>query len=440
MIKPAPKAATQPVEWLALAGGLVLLLWFQLDTWPVRFANVDDVESFRFSQNGLLLDYIDGLARSQSRFYQLWNLGLIDLFHHIGPPFWYALHRTVLLGLEYALGGWLLARLCGAARYGWLFWIVGLGTLQLPPGYYPVLSYASIAFGFVALLTAALAYDHALTAGKRSLLVWAAVCFFASLLFHETFAIYALVFPLILRARRPKAFRASLPTLWPLGLAFAGYFAIYLSYRWINISEHSYDGTTPSFTLWPALQAWIRYSFSVAPGFELWVLRNDQLGAPLFQDAHTVAQHIRQGLTFAVVAKTAIVAVCTALLLHKPHRALTGRLTLRLAAAAACPALLACVPIALSIKYQEWAHLRQIPYAYSFFTCFFAWGALSALFISGAGSRPGMRHGLVHVLAVVVVAYAAFCAQISNPRVLAQLAAKYNRPVGGIILPVDPSP
>ena len=103
-------------------------------------------------------------------------------------------------------------------------------------------------------------------------------------------------------------------------------------------------------------------------------------------------------------------------------------------------ALLACVPIAFSSKYQEWAHLRQIPYVYSFFGCFFAWGALSALFISGAGARTGARHALIHVLAVVVVAYAAFCAQISNPRVLGQLAAKYNHRDGEVITPRDPSP
>lgn len=439
-MKPAPKPATQPVEWLALVGGLVLLAWFQMDTWPVRFANVDDVESFHISQSGQIVEYIGALSRSQSRFYQLWNLGFIELFHHIDSAFWYALHRTVLLGLQYALGGWLLARLCGAARYGWLFWIVGLGTLQLPPGFYPVLSYDSIAFGFVALLTAALAYDHALANPKRSLLNWAGVCFFAAMLFHETFAIFALVFPLILRRRHPRRFREFLPTLWPVGLALAVYLAIYFTYRWQTTGQHTYDGTTPSFALWPALQAWTRYSFSIAPGFELWVLRNDQLGAPLFLDGATVIENIRQGLTFAALTKTAIVTVCAGLLLHKPHRALTGRLTLRLAAAAACPALLACVPIAFSSKYQEWAHLRLIPYVYSFFTCFFAWGALSALFISGAGARSGMRHTLVHVLAVVVVAYAAFCAQISNPRVLGHLMAKYNHRAGDVITPRDPSP
>lgn len=439
-MKPAPKTATQPVEWVALVGGLVLLAWFQLDTWPVRFANIDDVESFHVTQSGQIVQYIDLLARSQSRFYQLWNLGLIELFNYIGPPFWFALHRTILLGLQYALGGWLLARLCGAARYGWLFWIAGLGTLQLPPGFYPVLSYPSIAFGFIALLTAALAYDHALTGGKRSLLGWAAVCFFAAMLFHETFAIYALVFPLILVARRRKQTHLRWASLWPLGAAFTLYLAIYFAYRWMTVSEHNYDGTTPSFTLWPALQAWTRYSFSIAPGFELWVLRNNQLGAPLFRSPAAVWQTVREGLTFAAVAKTVLVTACAGWLLHKPHRALTGRLTLRLAAAAACPALLACVPIALSIKYQEWAHLRQIPYAYSFFTCFFAWGALSALFISGAGSRPGMRHGLVHVVAILAIAYAAFCAQISNPRVLHQLNSAYNRPVGGVIMPSTPPP
>lgn len=426
---PATKPSVTTTEWIALGGGLLLLIWFQLDTWPVRFANVDDLETYRITQAGQIVDYIGVMARTQSRFYQLWNLGLIDLFNRIASPYWFGVVRTLLLGTEFALGGWLLARLCGAARYGWLFWVVGLGSLQIPPGFYPVLSYPSIAFGFIALLTAALAFDLGLMEEKPALLSGAAVCFFASMLFHEVFAIYALVFPLIWLLRRRQQFRAPLPALVPLGIAFVFYLTIYFYYRWLTVADHTYDGTTPSFVFWPALQAWIRYTFSVVPGFELWIVRaHDQLGAPLFRSFDSAAEIVRREVSTAVFFKTALVTICAGLLLHKPHRSLTGRVTLKLAAAASLPAVLACVPIALSVKYQEWALLRQMPYAYSFFTSFFAAAAICALFISGAGSRPGRRHAIVQVVAMVAIAYAVLCAQITNPMVLSGLANDYNAP------------
>ncbi len=310
-------AATTPSR-VALAAGLLFLGCFQMETWEVRFGNIDDVDYFTVFRSGTLLSYIDATARSEGRFFQFWFQGFTELLNHIRSNFWFGLHRTVLVGGEFALGAWLLARLSGDNRLGWLFWVLGLGTLQIPPGFYPLLSYPPIGFGFIALLTAALAYDHALVDDQPRLRYAAAACFVASLLLHDIFVTFAPLFPLILLARRPRCFRENLSTLTPLAAGFAAYLVIYFGYRRLTAAEHTYEGTAFSFDLAAWVMTWLRYTLSVAPGFELWFLRDLSPPAPLLREWTSAAEFIGRELSFSGVAKAALLVVSVVWLIRPP--------------------------------------------------------------------------------------------------------------------------
>ena len=420
-------AATTPSR-VALAAGLLFLGCFQMETWEVRFGNIDDVDYFTVFRSGTLLSYIEATARSEGRFFQFWYQGFIELLNHIRSHFWFGLHRTVLVGGEFALGAWLLARLSGDNRLGWLFWVLGLGTLQIPPGFYPLLSYPPIGFGFIALLTAALAYDHALVDDQPRLSYAAAACFVASLLLHDIFVTFAPLFPLILLARHPRRFRENLSTLTPLAVGFAAYLVIYFGYRWLRAAEHTYEGTAFSFDLVAWAMTWLRYTLSVAPGFELWFLRDLSPPAPLLREWTSAAEFVGRELSFSGVAKAALLVVSVGWLIREPLPPTARRRVVALLAGACVLAALACVPIALTPKYHFWARHRQMPYVYSFFTVYFGWVAAGAGLLALRGEaiqRPLLNWKLG--TALIAIFYAALCAQITNPAVLRHLHEKYNR-------------
>lgn len=420
-------AATTPSR-VALGAGLLFLGCFQMETWEVRFGNIDDVDYFNVFRSGTLLSYIDATARSEGRFFQFWFQGFTELLNHIRSHFWFGIHRTLLVGGQFALGAWLLARLSGDKRLGWLFWVLGLGTLQIPPGFYPLLSYPPIGFGFIALLTAALAYDHALVDDQPRLRYAAAACFVVSLLLHDIFVTFAPLFPLILLARRPRRFREDLSTLTPLAVGLVAYLVIYFCYRWLTAAEHTYEGTALSFDLVAGVMTWLRYTLSVAPGFELWFLRDLNPPAPLLREWTSAAELVSSEFSFNGVAKAALLVVSVGWLIRGPLSPTSRHRVVALIAGACVLAAFACVPIALTPKYHYWARHRELPYVYSFFTVYFGWAAAAAgLFaLRGYGSRHPLLDWKIGT-AFVGIFYAAFCAQITNPAVLRHLHAKYNR-------------
>lgn len=394
---------------------------FWVRTTPVRFANTDDLVFQDISDRNLSADFTVSNAQGQARFYfasPLFRPALVTLYG-VPQPWLFSLLRTAALFAQIGLAGWLVARVTRNSAQGAAFALLFLGTLHIPPTFYPVLSYPCNWLGFCAVLAAVHCHLTYLRRPNPLPAVFTGVFFLLGCQMHEIF-IFCL--PLFLLLGEPQAGAG-----WPgrLRAAFApltaasGYTAVYLLFA--RQFPSTYDGTQFSPDLGAAVQVVMRQMVGIIPGFELVVQRlQSEASGPLFREAGAIgrtllttpASDLLLGLTEAA-ALTSLLA-CAARQAHPSVRRWPWLL--------AC-AILLNLPVAFSSKYQVFIFHRQFPYVYAFYASF-------AVYLVLTGAAIGLLHRAGGWLSLTIVgllsAALCFSAMASNHQVLLWLQQTYN--------------
>jgi hypothetical protein len=425
-----PHRLTSRWRWVASLLLAALLVNFVAMTRSVRLANTDDVRlQAVFSQpEGRGLDrFLDDWSEQQGRFYfAAGSYRLPYAVYAVHDPVRFASARAAALFVQFALAGWLLARLCRNEAAGWLCTMVAMSALHLPAVPYPVLSYPAYAAGGMALLGALHCFLTGIERSSGRWLLCAAGLHLLALLWHENFIAFTVLYPAIswaARTGRPAGalIRANLPVLF----VSAAYVGVYVGFR--HLYSTGYDGTVLALKPVGAATSWMRQTLASAPGFELLVNRAAPYPTvgPLWKSAGQVLGILGSvpaaGLALALAASVAGAGLARQ---AGSSGAPSAPVVVFLLLAAALPNV---IP-SLTQKFQENAHHRFYPYVYSFGSYYWGVAAATALWLVLAAERgpggawPRLRLPLLFVLLLGVFV----SAQASNRHTLELLRTWYN--------------
>jgi hypothetical protein len=416
-----------------LAAALLLALMlvnFVRVTRPVRLATNDDVSlqaAFSGRSPGGADRFLADWSEQQGRFYfSTAAYKAPYAVYRVRDPALFSLARAVLLFSQFALTGWLLARLCRSEAAGWLSALVAAGALHIPAVFYPVLSYPAYSAGSIALLLSLHCFLTGVR-GSRAAWLFAAGCLqLLALLWHENFLAFTVLFPVLAwAAGADRSARGVLRASLPAAAVSAAYLAVYVTFN--REYATGYDGTVFSFNLAGAGTAWLRQTLAATPGFELFVSRLAPYPStgPLWKSAPEIAGILGSVALLGGALALAGAAVATAL----ARRAAAGapaaaRVLLFILVAAAVPNLLP----SFTQKFQENAHHRFYPYVYSFNS--YCWGVCAAVCLwqgLAARLRPGGSRLRILLAALFLLLGALFVsAQASNQHTLELLRKWYN--------------
>jgi hypothetical protein len=418
-------------RWRLAATLLLALMFlsFVRATMPVRLASGDDViiqaALSKPDKNASSVFFADWSQRQGRFYFAITTYRLPYEIYKIRDPFAFAFIRATALFAQYALLGWLLARICRNEAAGWLCTIVAAGALHIPAIFYPVLSYPAYSAGSIALLLALHCY---LTGVQRSQAIWlsAAACLHLyALLCHENFLVFTVLFPVLAWATGYG--RSTGVILWqclPLLLVSVVYACVYAGFRWLHPT--TYDGTVFSFSLSGAMTSWTRQTLAAIPGFELFINRTTPYysGGPLWKTTSELKVILGSVASINLVLAL-ISALFAAGLAYKAAASRVPALpvVIFLMLATALPNLLP----SLAQKYQENAHHRFYPYVYSFSS--YCWGVAAAtclgLMLVGKphAKKSALRRGLP--LLALLMAAVFISAQASNSHVIGLLCRWY---------------
>jgi hypothetical protein len=408
----------------------LMLVNFARVTLPVRLANGDDISlqaAFAGRSPGGADRFLADWSEQQGRFYfSTAAYKAPYALYSIRDPALFSLARAVLLFSQFALTGWLLARLCRSEAAGWLSALVAAGALHIPAVFYPVLSYPAYSAGGIALL---LALHCFLTGVERCRVEWlfAAGCLqLCALLWHENFLAFTALFPaLAWAAGSDRSGRGIIRASAPSVAVSAAYLAVYLAFK--RAHSTGYDGTMLSFDPAGAGTAWLRQTLAAAPGFELFISRLAPYpsSGPLWKSGPEIAAILGSVALLGAALALAGAAVATGL----ARRAAAGAapaapVLLFLLAAVALPNLLP----SFTQKFQENSHHRFYPYVYSFNS--YCWGVCAAVWLwqrlAGGLRSGGFRLRLLLAALFLVLGALFISAQASNQHTLELLRKWYN--------------
>lgn len=424
-----PYRLTPGWRWAAALLLGALMLNFAAATRRVRLANDDDVRiqaAFSQPDERVLDRFLNDWSEQQGRFYfSAGSYRLPYAIYSIHGRAAFSLARAALLVAQFALTGWLLARLCRNEAAGWLCAVAASAALHVPAVFYPVLSYPAYSAGSTAVL---LALHCFLTGVERSQARWlflAACLHLFALFWHENFLVFTVLYPALGWAGRGGTRGAILRACLPVILVSAAYFGVYSLFR--RMYTTGYDGTVLSFDPLGAANAWMRQTLAAAPGFELLINRAAPYPSvgPLWKSAGQVL-----AILGAVPAAGAVLALVAAVVSAGLARR-AASCGIAAAPAAVFLILASALPNvmpSLTQKFQENAHHRFYPYVYSF-NCY-CWGvaAATALWLMLARERdPGGPRLRWLVAPLFVLLLALFVsAQASNRHTLELLRTWYN--------------
>lgn len=421
-----------PAIWRLWASLLlaVMLAHFVVATRPVRLANDDDVMLQRVSADphtGALERYFANYALREGRFYPAISVySLPDQIYAIRGETLFATARGLLLWAQFALVGWLVARLSGSEAAGWLCLTASAGALHIPAIFYPVLSYPIIATGSIALLLALHCYLSSLRRSGGWWLLAAGCLHLYALICHENFIVFTLLYPgLDWASRQGRRIRDAAAQSVPLFVISAAYAGCYVAFK--RAFPSGYDGTVLSLHPGAAVLSWLRQTLAAFPGFELLVNRGAPYPTvgPLWKSAREIGAIVRAlpALDVALALATALVSAGLARQAAAPGMR-AWRAALVLLIAAALPNVLP----SLTQKYQESAHHRFYPYVYSF-SCYYLGAAAAACLWAALCGRLGLKclRLQIAVAAFSLLLFALFASALaSNAHSLALLKMWFN--------------
>ena len=395
----------------------------------MRIANSDDVI---FSRLGLSQDS-EALSAHWSReslhgsrfYYALFPFKASNASFHIANPVAFASIRAALFFAQFALLGWLLARLTANGAIGWLFFLASLCAIHISPIFNCVLSHPEYAVGTCALILSLHAYVNYISTSRRAWRIAACFGYAWALLNHENFVVF---FPLYwamdwLTGSGQRTVREVIFRSWPLLAVLALYIAIYLGFRASYPS--TYGGTQFSLDLRAAGTAWCRLNLTAVPGVELLLARHFPAPeeGPLFkgpQEMYTVVAHAPlNGIVLAFLA-----AIAAARLVPS---ALEGSLrpSIRALACLAWAVAASNLLISFTCKYQVLIHRRYFPYYYGISV--YCWAIATA--VCALACLPRLREQLAKLpwalwILPFFVLFAS--ASASNAETVRKLIAWYN--------------
>ncbi len=386
------------------------LIHFSILTEPIRFANSDDALYQRVVDAQKSWDHSMRVGRQQARFYMPVAYGPIASLYSVRNPTLFSAIRASLLGLELLSGALLIAALTRSRGFALGVTLIFALTLPINLPFNLLLSYPQIGLGFVLFtLTGAAALQE-----RQSWLtcVVSAAGTLAACSVNEVFLVPTLLGTALL-LRNDRRVR---PATAGIALAVFGYLLVYFIFRYAHPSM--YGGT--EFSLNPAeyVHTLLCQIAGTLPGFELAVHRYGFDGGATWKSPGQIA-HL---LTNISVTDLTLLVSGTALLLAILPQIQPVPRTLGVAAGSVLLAVSFLLPLAGTIKYQIWTHLRQFPYAYALYTSYFL---LIGGFLLWNRARerlnPGRPRQLVTTALVLVIALASWAASASNENVLRAL-------------------
>ncbi len=410
------------VQRLLLACFVLTFVAFVHQTTPVRVAHFDDTNANQLIQRDEMVGAMVPGAQLQGRFYlaapgHFWPYDI----YRIDSPVAFATLRAALFFAEIGLLGWLCSRVSRNAALGWMVALFGIAALHLPPTFFAVLSYPTMAVGFISLLAGLHFHLSYLRRGSAISALFSGLLFLHAGFFLDLFMVFLPVFFALSWHEGRRSFRSLARSATAPITAAVAYVAAYALFAVIHPS--TYAGTTWSLDPAATATSLLRQTLSVIPGYELFAHRTHPAGSgPWLKSAAEIRD---------VFATTPIWAWGLALLqgvslwslvVHAPR----GRtVSFRVMAVALACALLANLPMSLTERYQIWAYRREFPYIYSFYTycalvAFFAFAA-QRLLARSTKTRPAFS------IAFAVLGLALFSsAAASNAHTLNLLRAWHN--------------
>lgn len=280
-----------------------------------------------------------------------------------------------------------------------------LGLLPVVAGYQAFLSFPLLWIGWGAVwVMGVLALRDESVAGRCLM----AAAFGLALAAHESNAAFV-VWPALVRAAagRPGWRATAAREFAPCLVVLLGYAALSLALRHevsVLLNEPIYDGARLSWHLHDAVFALNVYSLSGLPGLDGWCARwTDALWMnPVDWLARVQAWVALPGLLASVLlgATYWFAARSPAAPKTPPVRRNAVRFGALLVFAAYAPNVL----LALTMKYQEWAHQREWPYYYTSMS-FIAWTVLGAVLAGGLLRRTRGRTRASVQTALAVLAF-----------------------------------
>lgn len=371
---PNPPAA---VQRLLLACFVLTFVAFVHQTAPVRLAHFDDANASQLIQRNEMVGAMVPGAQLQGRFYlaapgHFWPYEI----YRIDSPLGFATLRAALFFAEIGLLGWLCGRVSRNAAAGWMVALLGAAALHLPPTFFAVLSYPTMAVGFISLLAGLHLHLSYLRRGSALCALFSGLLLLHAGLFLDLFMVFLPVFFALSWHEGRRSLRSLARSLTGPLAAASAYLAAYSLFAVVHPS--TYAGTTWSLDLGAATTSLTRQTLSVIPGYELLAHRTYPAGSgPLLKSAGEVR---------AVLAATPAWAWGLAFLQGLSlwtlvvHATRGRTVSLRVMAVALACALLVNLPMSLTERYQIWAYRREFPYIYSFY----AYAALTAFFVFAA--------------------------------------------------------
>ena len=405
-------AVSRGVLAAALFWALLYTAFLAFSTARIRHANSDDVIFDAGSASGTLWRDSAVWARDQGRFYIPVACSVPIAFFRISNAIALASARALLVLADAGVVGFFFGRLFKSAPLGLLVGTLCLLLLQIPLGFYGVLSSPQIGVGFILTFFTMerLMADRGRSPSSGVVVVAAlgAGCM------NESF-----VAPILLasatvliggRGHRRAAVAAA--------GALLGYVFVYVlfRYRWPS----HYEGAQFVLEPWDTVRAVALNVVATFPGVELLLNRHGFQGGPLIK-APSDIRNAFAGLTWGAVCLLVSGVPLALALARECAGSLRSACDATLCLALFVIGVSFLVPCCLTLTYQQWSYQRQFPYFYAMGTWFvlLGLGAVSARaafrWLAGRGSR--WRTAAWGVLAASL-AVSAICVWASNSQVI----------------------
>lgn len=435
-----PEVAKTPVapsllKWLRqrqrlIMQGVVTLGWIILfaSTLGLREANLDDVNFQRIVNEGKVTQYMAEWGPAQGRYYGPFVFAPIWALDSLHNSWLFQLARLGLVATSLILLARFIRRLGGSPDLTYLWLLLWIGCIQIPPTFYGLLSYPQLSCGLIFVLWAALYFIDESENPEKQISWKSGFLFFIALQFNEAFLAFgALFFALWLRQHYGGKKRASPRMLIQIGAAAVLYLAIYGSYRFIHRHQIAYEGVAAGTSLRGILTYITRYTASSLPGFELVIDRNPSHSPvrPLHDiEMLVVSADHRFWLGLWAVIVGSATAWCLATLQWRRSLREAAWLSVLFGASGL---LFLAVP-SVSAKYQTFAYFRSYPHAYNFIWVHFMWASvvfIVAGFLVTHCATPTKR---ALFSATIGIAVGAIClsTQISNQITIQEIRETVN--------------
>lgn len=391
---------------------LLLLLNLGMTTTALRLASADDTALAR----GLSLpaqaawnrmhDFRIGRIYADAKFALLEQLMLVpsDAVHA-------ALRIGAFLG-ALLTAAWFTWEWRRSERAVWLVVCAGSGFLPVAIAYQALLSYPLLWIGWAGVWTmGALALRPESAWGRSGI----AVAFAVALAAHESNAVF-LVWPAMLRraagdSDHPKTI---LREAAPCAVVLSVYAALSWGLRSAALAATTadvYDGAKVALDFRGAVFALCTYTGSGLPGLDSWLARNSDPSGPLWLSLPAWWHRAGEWTTPLSVVGASLLgaAVWLGTAADEGDRERPRIHAIGIGAALGFAAFAPNLLLALTVKYQAWAHQRMWPYYYTSMS-YLAW--LVLLVGVGAGLLAALRNAAAHRTVRVALAAGVIAAAI----------------------------